>query len=157
MSQMPSPVANWDYPDPHLYFVTATAAAIDGLEHVNNAEYVRWCEQSAWAHSEHLGLSLDDYRRLDRAMAVRRGEFDYIGAAREGERLCVATWLTATDEKLMLERRFQLVRAEDGATLLRGRWSLVCIQISSGRPRRLPPAFLQVYAAAVVPAGANDS
>jgi len=56
------------------------------------------------------------------------------------------------DGKLTMERRFQLVRASDGATVLRGRWELVCIDISGGRPRRMPPEFLAAYMPQVVAA-----
>ena len=49
-----------------------------------------------------------------------------------------------------MERRFQLIRDADGATLLRGCWHLVCIEISSGRVRRMPLEFIQTYIPAVV-------
>jgi acyl-CoA thioester hydrolase len=49
-----------------------------------------------------------------------------------------------------MERRFQLVRASDGATVLRGRWELVCIDISGGRPRRMPAEFLEAYMPQVI-------
>ena len=140
----------WDYPNPYLYSVSVQPGDIDGLNHANNAVYVQWCEQAAWAHSGELGLSLADYRRLDRAVAIRRSEFDYIAAAWEGEQLSIATWLTGCDGKLRLERRFQVVRASDAVTLLRGRWEVVCIEISSGRPRRMPPEFADIYGRAVI-------
>jgi acyl-CoA thioester hydrolase len=143
---------NWDYPHPFTLPVTPGAADIDGLDHTNNAVYVRWCEQAGWAHSERLGLSLDDYRRLDRAMAIRRGEYDYLLPTFAGEALTLATWLVAGDGKLAMERRFQLVRDSDGATVLRGRWDLVCIEISSGRPRRMPAEFVDTYMPAVAQA-----
>ena len=127
------------------------AADIDGLNHTNNAVYVQWCERVGWAHSDALGLRLADYQRLDRAMAIRRGEYDYLLPTALGERLTLATWLTASDGKLSMERRFQLVRDSDGSTVLRGRWDLVCIELSTGRPRRMPPEFVQVYGAAVRP------
>jgi acyl-CoA thioester hydrolase len=133
------------------------AADIDGLNHTNNAVYVRWCEQVGWAHSEALGLTLDDYRRLDRAMAIRRGEYDYILPTVEHEELTLATWLVGGDGKLAMERRFQLVRNSDGATVLRGRWDLVCIDIASGRPRRMPQEFLDAYMAAIVSGAAPGS
>jgi acyl-CoA thioester hydrolase len=106
---------------------------------------VQWCERIGWAHSESLGLSLHDYQRLDRAMAIRRGEYDYLLPTQLGEALTLATWLTASDGKLTMERRFQLVRDRDQATILRGRWELVCIEIGSGRARRMPAEFCQVY------------
>jgi acyl-CoA thioester hydrolase len=142
--------AKWDVPMPFTTRVVPQAADIDGLNHVNNAVYVGWCEQVAWAHSEQLGLYLADYRRLDRAMAIRRGEYDYILPALFGDELLLATWLSASDGKLTMVRRFQLVRASDQITLMRGRWELVCIALSSGKAKRMPIEFCDVYNAALI-------
>jgi len=136
---------DWDYPQPFLQTLAPRKEDIDGLNHTNNAVYVRWCEQIGWAHSESLGLGIEDYRRLDRAMAIRRGEYDYLLPTFEGEALTLATWLAGGDGKLVMERRFQLVRDRDAATVLRGRWDLVCIEMSSGRARRMPQEFLDAY------------
>ena len=146
---------NWDYPQPHLVAVTPQAGDIDGLQHTNNAVYVRWCHHAAWQHSKALGLDLEDYRRLDRAMAIRRSEYDYLLPTHEGEALSLATWLCASDGRSSMERCFQLVRASDGATVVRARWELVCIELTSGRARRLPPEFLAVYEPAI--AGARPA
>jgi len=148
---------DWDYPHPFTLPVTPQAGDIDGLNHTNNAVYVRWCEQAGWAHSHELGLTLDDYRRLDRAMAIRRGDYEYLLPTLLGEALTLATWLVAGDGKLAMERCFQLVRDSDGATVLRGRWDLVCIEIASGRPRRMPAEFLEAYMPAVAVALATGA
>jgi acyl-CoA thioester hydrolase len=147
---------NWDHPQPYTLELSPSSADIDGLDHTNNAVYVQWCEKAGWAHSEALGLSLADYRRLDRAMAIRRAEYDYILPTAAGEALLLGTWLYSTDGKLNMERRFQLLRASDGATVLRGRWQLVCIEISSGRARRMPQEFCDGYLLAVVADGVPD-
>jgi acyl-CoA thioester hydrolase len=83
-------------------------------------------------------------------MAIRRGEYDYLLPTFLDERLTLATWLIARDGKLLMERRFQLVRDNDQATVLRGRWELVCIELSSGRPRRMPSEFSGIYLPAAV-------
>ena len=140
----------WDYPNPFTLPAQPQATDIDGLNHTNNAVYMQWCERIGWAHSESLGLSLTDYQRLDRAMAIRRGEYDYLLPTTMHEELTLATWLTASDGKLTMERRFQLIRNADQLTVLRGRWDLVCIELSSGRARRMPPEFCQVYLAAMM-------
>lgn len=144
---------NWDHPHPHILPLAPAAADIDGLDHTNNAVYVRWCEQAGWSHSQQLGLSLADYRRLDRAMAIRRADYDYLLPTMAGEQLLLGTWLYSSDGKLNMERRFQLLRASDGVTVLRGRWELVCIEISSGRARRMPAEFCAIYLPAVLAAG----
>ncbi|WP_431476701.1 acyl-CoA thioesterase [Massilia eburnea] len=135
----------WDRPAPFILPVTPRAGDIDGLDHTNNAVYVRWCEEAGWAHSNSLGLTLADYKRLDRGMAIRRSEFDYIFATNEGEELLLGTWLLPGDSPLSMQRCFQLVRQRDNTTVLRARWDLVCIELSSGRPKRLPPEFSEVY------------
>lgn len=146
----------WDHPAPHLLPVQPQPDDIDGLHHTNNAVYVRWCEAIGWAHSEALGLSLTDYQHLDRAMAIRRGEYDYLLPTQLGEPLTLATWLTASDGKLHMTRRFQLRRDRDGTTVMRGRWELTCIELSTGRAKRMPAEFLSVYGPAVVSPDPQD-
>lgn len=141
---------NWDYEKPFLMDFVAREEHIDGLNHVNNGVYVNWCQDVGWAHSVSLGLDMTSYHELDRAMVIRHSEYDYKAAAYLGEPLRAATWLTGNDGRLAMERRFQLVRVSDGATLLRARWQLVCIEISSGRPRRMPEVFNRQYGVAVI-------
>jgi acyl-CoA thioester hydrolase len=140
----------WDYPQAYFLPVVPGPDDIDGLNHTNNAVYVQWCERIGWAHSEALGLNLADYQRLDRAMAIRRGEYDYLLPTALHERLTLGTWLCDSDGKLTMERRFQLIRTSDQATVLRGRWDLVCIELSSGKPRRMPKEFSEIYLGAMV-------
>ena len=140
----------WDSPDPFTIALAPSAGDIDGLSHTNNAVYVRWCEQIGWAHSENLGLSLADYQRLNRAMAIRRSEYDYLLPTALGDELTLGTWLIAREGKLMMERRFQLIRDADQITVLRGRWELICIEISTGKARRMPPEFEHVYRSAMI-------
>jgi len=140
----------WDIPAPHILTTRVAATDIDGLNHTNNAVYVNWCQQVAWAHSVALGLDLARYRELDRAMAITRSEYDYLQASREGDEVVVGTWIVGWDRKLTMERRFQVIRPADGATLLRARMRFACIELSSGRPRRMPKEFLEGYGPAVM-------
>ena len=141
---------NWDYPNPHTSNITARAADIDGMGHTNNACYVVWCEQSAWNHSELLGLSVKDYQELDRGVAINKAHYEYFLPSFEDEKLIVATWLTACDKKLRLERRFQMINSETQETVLRGHWQLICVSLSSGRAARFPQSFIDIYGGAVV-------
>ncbi|MDF3809193.1 thioesterase family protein [Rhodopseudomonas sp. BAL398] len=152
----PATEYDWDYPTPFTLTLTPGVADIDGLNHTNNSVYVRWCDSVGWAHSEALGLNLADWQRLDRAMAIRRGEYDYLLPSVLGDELLLSTWITRSDGRLIMERRFQMIRPRDRATVMRGRWELVCIEISSGKPRRLPPAFNDIYLPAMVAVPPTD-
>ncbi|QEY62247.1 acyl-CoA thioesterase [Metapseudomonas lalkuanensis] len=141
----------WDMSNPFVIDIKVGADDIDGLGHANNAVYVSWLERCAWRHSQSLGLDLAEYRRLDRAMAVLRHEIDYLAAAYEDQELQMGTWIVESDQKLKMDRRFQLVRPEDGATLLRAKTTFVCIELSSGRPKRMPSEFVEGYGRALQP------
>lgn len=129
---------------------------VDGLHHANNAEYVRWCERAAWHHSAELGLDVAHYQDIDRGMAIRHAEYDYILAAREGDELLFGTWLTKVDGRLSMTRQFQVFRVADEALILRAQWQMVCIELSSGRPRRMPQVFRDIYCPAVVTGSEPD-
>lgn len=139
-----------DYPAAHLWRTRVHAGDIDGLNHTNNAVYVDWCQQAAWSHSVALGLDLARYRALDRAMVITYSEFHYLQASQQGDEVAVATWILQWDRKLTMARHFQVVRIADGLTLLRAAMRFACIELSSGRPRRLPQAFIDGYGPAVV-------
>ncbi|MBD3898524.1 acyl-CoA thioesterase [Halomonas sp. ML-15] len=140
----------WDLPSPYILPIEVKASAIDDYGHVNNTEYLRWIEAVSWQHSAELGLDLARYRELDRGMAVHRHELDYLAPAFVGEHLELATWIVACDGRLMLARRFQLLRPDDGRTLLRARTRFACIELSSGRPRRMPAEYVARYGSVLI-------
>ena len=141
---------SWDLPQPFVIDLQVQADDIDGLGHANNAAYVSWLERCAWRHSQHLGLDLCEYRRLDRAMAVLRHEVDYLASAYEDQQLQMATWIVESDQRLKMTRHFQLWRPDDAVTLLRARTTFVCIEISTGKPKRMPVEFIEGYGQALI-------
>jgi acyl-CoA thioester hydrolase len=140
----------WDYPAPYTLEISATGDDVDGLGHVNNAAYIRWCESLAWRHSGELGLSVEDYVAMQRAMAIHHAEYDYLQACFAGDQLQAGTWITACDFKLSMERRFQLIHRLSGETVFRGAWQLVCVNLESNKPVRIPGRFIDAYRGAVV-------
>lgn len=136
---------NWDRENPYVIDIAVTADEIDELGHANNAVYVSWMERCAWSHSQHLGLDIDAYREQNRAMAVVHHEIDYLAAAYEGQQLQIGTWIVDWDRRLRMTRHFQLVRPADGITLLRAKTVFACIELSTGKPKRIPSAFIEGY------------
>lgn len=146
----------WVRPAPFVTEIEVGKDDIDGLGHANNAVYVSWLERCAWQHSQSLGLDLAAYQRLDRGMAVLRHEIDYLASAYVGDRLAIGTWIVGWDGRLRMSRQFQLIRPADGATLLRAMTTFVCIELSSGKPRRMPAEFIEGYCRALPEEGASE-
>jgi acyl-CoA thioester hydrolase len=136
---------NWDLPAPHITSIAVTPADIDAYDHVNNTVYMTWFDLTAWDHSAALGLPIERCLELDRGMAVIRSVIAYSRPAVLGDIANVATWLISMQGKLRVRRRFQVLRASDGATLARADIEYACIELSSGRPVRWPPEFRERY------------
>ena len=62
----------------------------------------------------------------------------------------MGTWIVSWDVRLTMQRRFQVIRVGDGTTLLRATMRFVCIELSTGRPRRLPKEFIEGYGPVVL-------
>ncbi len=134
----------WDLPAPFRVSVRAEPQDVDAFNHVNNAVYLRWLEEAAWAHSESLGLSQERCVALDRGMVAARTEVIYVRPAQAGDALVVGTWIISNDGRLSSDRRYHVVRPSDGATIARARTRFVCVALSTGAPAR-PPAEFSVY------------
>ena len=141
---------DWDHPQPFVITESVLPEHIDALAHTNNAQYVNWCMAAAWAHTTALGLGADSYQRLDRAMALTRAEYDYLKATHVGDALLVGTWITNWDRRLTMNREVQMIESASGTTVLRARLQFVCIEISSGKPRRPPAEFVAGYGPALL-------
>jgi acyl-CoA thioester hydrolase len=137
----------FDFAAPHVIELTVAPSDIDAYGHVNNAVYLTWLDRAAWSHSAALGIPLERCVALRRGMAALRTEIDFVRAALHRDRVQVATWIADSDGRLRVERRFQVVRPADGATLARARTEYVCINLDSGRAVRMPGEFARCYVA----------
>jgi acyl-CoA thioester hydrolase len=119
---------------------------LDTAGHVNNAvylQYVRDCEMGvAQAH----GWSPARLRDAPWQLTTRRHQIEYKAAARWGDQLTVATWLSDVGETSML-RHFTITRADDGCLLTRVRAELECVDRITGQPLAIPSALREDFAA----------
>ncbi|MBX6420551.1 MAG: acyl-CoA thioesterase [Nevskia sp.] len=139
---------DWDVREPYCERVVVEASDLDRFGHTNNVVYLSWLERVAWAHSVSLGLDFAAYERLGCGCVARRHELDYLAPTFAGDELWLGTWIIENDGRLAMWRGYQIIRAGDGKTVLRGRTQWVCVDMKSGKPRRQPPEFLRAYRAA---------
>jgi len=143
---MPRDAITWGLPQPFEIEFDVADDEIDRLGHVNNAVYLTWCERTGWAHTEALGLSWEAWGTLDAAMIVHRASLDYRLPAVLGDRVVGRTWLISNDQRIRSRRRFEMLRAHDLSPLFAAEMEFVCVRITDGRPRRMPPEFVSAYA-----------
>lgn len=146
---------SWDRPRPFVMDVVVEAAHIDFMQHTNNVVYLSWLEAVAWAHSERLGLGPSEYQEAGFGMVVRQHDLTYLLPTRLGDRLLLATWLIEVDRH-SLRRQYQFIRRVDGQTVFRAYTRFLCVEIASGRLRRMPDRYLDLYTAAQVSEGKCD-
>ncbi len=134
----------WPVADPFLTRRVAGATDLDEFGHMNNVRYVAWALEAAWAHSNALGVSFADYKRAGVGCVVWRQEFEYLAPVVEGDEIDVATWIAENDGRLKLVRAYEM-RLGDGSCVFRGRTTFVSINMTTGRPARMPAEFVRAY------------
>ncbi|GGG97573.1 MAG TPA: acyl-CoA thioesterase [Oceanicaulis sp.] len=135
----------WDLPLPFVRNRRVDEAEIDDFGHANNAAYLRWADETAWAHWEADGLTRQGCRDADRGMAVIRTLADYSGHCRAGDILTCAVWIALSDGRLRAERWYQFRKRDTGETVFRARTWLVSFQLSTGKPARMTRDFARHY------------
>lgn len=117
----------------------------DDFGHTNNIAYLQWLEKVAWAHSAYLGLDIEAYKRLSCGCVVRKHELNYSLPTYVGDELRLETWISANDGKLSTVRDYQIVRVGDNKTVFTGRTYFVTVDMTTGKPKRMPPEFITAY------------
>ena len=124
--------------------ITVQPEHIDVLGHVNNVVYLNWMQDAATAHIEALGLGLKEYLELKHAMVAVEHHVQYRKAALQGEEIILRTWLNDINA-LYSFRQYAFYRPSDKAVLFMGNTQWACIEIATGRPKRMSPTFMQAY------------
>ena len=117
---------------------------IDILGHVNNVVYVQWMQDVASAHIETLGVGLEQYLEMKHAMVAIEHYVQYRKAALLGDDIILRTWLYDINA-LYSFRQYAFFRVSDKSLLFTGNTKWACIEIATGRPKRMSPTFIQAY------------
>ncbi len=124
--------------------ITVQAKDIDSLGHVNNVVYMHWMQDVATAHIDALGLGVKQYLELKHAMVAVEHHVQYRKAAFEGEKIVLRTWLDEVNA-LYSFRQYVFYRPQDQSVLFMGNTKWACVEIATGRPKRMSPTFIQAY------------
>ena len=116
---------------------------MDALGHVNNAVYQSYLEQAAIEHSEHLGLTLDNYRQLGSVFVMRRLAIDYLRPAIAGDYLDITTWIQEVRGSRAV-RRYE-IRKRDNLLIVTAEALWVWVEAAAMRPRAIPQKVVDIF------------
>ncbi|TXJ08040.1 MAG: acyl-CoA thioesterase [Acinetobacter sp.] len=124
--------------------IQVNAQHLDALGYVNNVVYMGWMQDVALAHTTALGLSLQDYVRLNHAMVASEHHVKYRKACFVGDELILRTWLGELTAFTSI-RYYLFYRPQDQAIVFQANSVFACVELSSGKVKRLSPTFIQAY------------
>jgi acyl-CoA thioester hydrolase len=115
------------------------AADIDELGHVNNVVYLRWVQEIAAAHWQHLA---SESQRKAWIWVVGRHEIDYRHSAKLGDDIYARTWVGET-EGVRSVRHVQILE-RSGKLLAEARTTWVLVDPVSLRARKISADIIAV-------------
>ena len=122
--------------------ITAEAADIDELGHVNNAAWVRWIQDIATAHWEAVA---PEAHRTAYVWVVTRHEIDYLRAVKEGETVTGRTWVEEPPRGARFDRHMEFT-GNDGRVCVRQSVRLAVEVRAAGAGRAGPEARTRGHA-----------
>lgn len=130
-------------PNRFSWTFTVGAESIDGNDHVNNLEYLRWMLEIASRHAVHVGADI-------RAAAagihwiVRSHQIEYRLPALQGDELELRTWVEDVQTASSV-RRYEFRRTKDDKLIAAGATNWVCMNRETNRPTRIPKRVLSCF------------
>ncbi len=121
---------------------------IDPAQHVNNANYLAYIEEGNVGVAAAYGWPLSRLLAEGIGIVARRYRIEYREPAVMGDELEVTTFISDV-RRATAVRHYAVTRLADGALLARAHVLWVFVDLATGRPRRIPAAFLSAFAANV--------
>lgn len=118
---------------------------IDGMGHVNNANYLAYIEECNVGATAAYGWPLSRIREQRVGIVARRYRIEYREPALLGDELDVTSFL-AEPRRSTAVRHNEVRRAADGSLLARAYSLWVFVDLTTGHPIRIPVEFLEAFA-----------
>ncbi|NIS83432.1 MAG: hypothetical protein GTO14_25280 [Anaerolineales bacterium] len=118
----------------------------DAYGHLNNAFYLRFMQEAAFAASAAVGLSREIYEQMRRVWIIRETEIEYLQPVRAEELLEVSTWVAGV-RRVMSRRMYEFKRASTDELVAQAYTDWVYLDRDSMTPTTIPPEVAEAYLA----------
>lgn len=118
---------------------------LDTAGHANNANYMAYCEDAGIHVAAACGWTMTRMIEAGFGIVARNYRLEYRQPALLGDRLEIATYLSDIGRSSAV-RHYAISRVGDNALLARARVLWVWVDLTTGRPVRIPPVFAADFA-----------
>ena len=125
------------------YEFTIPPDAQDENGHVNNVHYVKWMQDVAVRHYEHMG-GREPTHAIGATWVVRSHQVEYFMPAFTGDEIEVRTWVVNMRRVRSL-RRYEFIRKSDGKLLVKGQTDWVFVNSETGIPLKVPEEIVALF------------
>lgn len=116
----------------------------DAYGHVNNANYLRYMQETALDASAAAGYDLARYAALGAHWRVRETEIEYLSPLRYGDAVRVKTWVEDV-RRARSRRAYELSNAATGGLAARASTDWVYLEDATGRPATVPAEMIAAF------------
>jgi acyl-CoA thioester hydrolase len=123
----------------------------DAYGHLNNANYLRYMQETAFDASAAAGYDLKRYEQMGRFWLIRETEVEYLLPLYYNDCVAVKTWV-ADFRRSTSRREYEFYNTSTGELAARGTTNWAFLDSASSRPARIPAEM----AAAFIPEGISE-
>lgn len=123
----------------YVHEIIVSQNDIDELGHVNNIVYVRWVQEAAAAHWNHLA---DEGTRSENAWVVVRHEVDYLAPALITDEVIAKTWVGESGGAKSI--RYVDICSKTGKIFAKAKTTWCLLNAQNMRPKRIDEKMLVV-------------
>jgi acyl-CoA thioester hydrolase len=114
----------------------------DAYGHLNNTQYLRYMQETAFDASAEAGYDLQRYEQMGRHWLIRNTEIEYLAALHYDDQIAVKTWV-ADFRRSTSRRMYEFTRGEEVVARAHTDW--VFLDDTSGHPARIPVEMARVF------------
>jgi len=116
----------------------------DAYGHLNNANYLRYMQESAYDASAAAGYDLDRYSQMGRQWLIRETEIEYLLPLYYNDRVAVKTWV-ADFRRATSRRIYEFHNTADGTLAARGSTNWAFLDAKTYRPVTIPAEMISAF------------
>lgn len=113
----------------------------DAYGHVNNANYLRYMQETAFDASAAAGWGMDRYASIGRHWLIRETDIEYLKPLTYGDSVELKTWIIDF-RRVRSRRAYEFRHVQTGDIVARAATDWIFLDAATGRPASIPPQLM---------------